>query len=144
MSMIPEFLVAMVATICFSVTFQVSRRHYLDCGLTGAVGWVAYRICVSMLGLSAPIATLIAALPLTVAARLFSIQNKAPVTVYLLCGIFPLVPGAGIYYTAYYFLQNQQALCVEKGIETIKIAVALALGIALVGSLPVPKRWRNR
>ena len=45
-------------------------------------------------------ATFFAALPLTLACRLFAIRFRAPVTLFLLCGIFPLVPGAGIYYTA--------------------------------------------
>ena len=47
-------------------------------------------------------------------------------------------PGAGIYYTAYYFLQGEQELFASKGGETFKIALALALGIALVCSLPLP------
>ena len=48
------------------------------------------------------------------------------------------MPGAGIYYTAYYFLQGEEALFASKGAETFKVALALALGIALVCSLPLP------
>ena len=59
-------------------------------------------------------------------------------TIFLLPGIFPLVPGAGIYYTAYYFLQGEQELFASKGGETFKVALALALGIALICSLPLP------
>ena len=81
---------------------------------------------------------LFAALPLTLACRLFAIRFRAPVTLFLLCGIFPLVPGAGIYYTAYYFLQDLGQQMADKGFETAKIAVALALGIALVSALPLP------
>ena len=54
-------------------------------------------------------------------------------------GIFPLVPGAGIYYTAYYFIQGENALSLANGISTFKVAVALAVGIALVLGLPMPK-----
>ena len=77
-------------------------------------------------------------IPLTLVSRLFAILLKTPVTVFLLTGIFPLVPGAGIYYTAYYFLQGEQELFASKGGETFKVALALALGIALVCSLPLP------
>ena len=59
---------------------------------------------------------------------------------FLLCGIFPLVPGAGIYYTAYYFIFGFSGLMVQKGIETVKVAVAIALGITLVLSLPMGSR----
>lgn len=134
-----QFAVAVVATISFGVTFRVSPRHYLACGLTGAVGWLVYVLCADALAMSAPVATLVAALPLTACARMFAIRHKAPITLFLLCGIFPLVPGAGIYYTAYYFLRNDRMLFANKGVETIKIAVALALGIALVCSIPLKR-----
>ena len=134
-----QFLVAIVATISFGVTFRVPARHYLASGLTGAVGWLVYVLCVDLLALTAPVATLAAALPLTACARFFAIRHKAPITLFLLCGIFPLVPGAGIYYTAYYFLRNDRTLFANKGVETIKIAVALALGIALVCSIPLKR-----
>lgn len=133
-----QFVVAVVATISFGITFHVPKRHYLAGGLTGAVGWMAYILCYDLLSVSAPVAVLIATLPLTLCARFFSVYHKAPVTVFLLPGIFPLVPGAGIYYTAYYFLQGEEVLFASKGAETFKVALALALGIALVCSLPLP------
>ena len=49
-----------------------------------------------------------------------------------------LVPGAGIYYTAYYFIMGDNAMALSKGIETIKIAVAIALAIVFVFSMPNP------
>ena len=135
-----QFVVAVIATISFGITFHVPKRHYLAGGLTGAVGWMVYILCFDLLGVTAPIAVLIATLPLTLCARFFSVCHKAPVTVFLLPGIFPLVPGAGIYYTAYYFIQNENALALAKGISTFKIAVALAIGISLVLCVPIPKR----
>ena len=138
-----QFVVAVVATISFGITFHVPKRHYLAGGLTGAVGWMAYILCYDLLGVSAPVAVLIATLPLTLCARFFSVYHKAPVTVFLLPGIFPLVPGAGIYYTAYYFIQGDNALALSNGISTFKVAVALAVGISLVLSIPLPPRHRS-
>lgn len=140
LSLLCQFVLAMLATISFAIAFQVPRRHHMACGLVGAVGWIVYVLCNTLLGLSAPVSTLIAVLPLTALARLFSITHRAPVTLFLLSGIFPLVPGAGIYYTAYYFIRNDQRLCTNKGIETIKVAIAIALGIAIVCSIPLPRR----
>ena len=139
-----HFVVVVIATISFGITFQVPRRHYLAAGLTGAVGWMVYIFGVELFGMSPAIATLAATLPLTACARFFSINHKAPVTIFLLPGIFPLVPGAGIYYTAYYFLQGKQELFASKGGETFKVALALALGIALVCSVPLPSRHDPR
>ena len=135
-TMLVQFVVAMVATISFGITFQVGRRHYWTCGFVGAVGWTIYIACTALGGMTAPMATLIATLPLAALSRFFAIRHKAPITVFLLTGIFPLVPGAGIYYTAYYFIMGDNAMAVAKGVETFKIAVALAVGIVLVLALP--------
>ena len=77
-------------------------------------------------------ASLLAVIPLTLLARILAITLRTPVTVFLLTGIFPLVPGAGIYYSAYYFIQATTLWRWQNGISTFKIAVALAVGIALV------------
>ena len=122
------FVVAGIATIGFGITFQMPRRHYLACGLTGAVGWMVYIFGVELFSMSPAVATLVATLPLTACARFFSVRHKAPVTIFLLPGI----------YTAYYFLQGEEVLFASKGAETFKVALALALGIALVCSLPLP------
>ena len=131
--------VAFLSTITFAIIFHTPRKEWLCCGFTGAVGWLVYVVCVHF-GLDVATASFFATLALAWFARVFAFWRKAPVTVFLITGIFPLVPGAGIYYTAYYFLRNDRALCTSKGIETLKVAVALALGIAIVCSIPLPKR----
>ena len=100
-------------------------------------------IVLRVFGLESFTASLLAVIPLTLLARIFAIVLKTPVTIFLLAGIFPLVPGAGIYYTAYYFIQGNNALALANGISTFKIAVALAIGIALVLGLPLP-RFKTR
>ena len=105
------------------------------------MGWLVYELAV-LLGANSTTAFLLAVIPLTLLTRVLAILLKAPVTVFLLTGIFPLVPGAGIYYTAYYFIQNNNALALSNGISTFKIAVVLATGIALVLGIPLPHRRR--
>ena len=138
-----QFLLAGTGTLSFAILFACPRRSLPTCALVGAVGWFVYELCV-MLGLDTAAASLLAVIPLTILTRVFAILQKTPVTVFLLSGIFPLVPGAGIYYTAYYFLRDDRTLFLNKGVETLKIALALALGIALVCSLPLPGREHKK
>lgn len=132
-----QFFLAAAGTLSFAILFACPRRCLPYCALVGAVGWLWYEL-LTLLGADAATASLLAVIPLTILTRVFAITQKTPVTVFLLTGIFPLVPGAGIYYTAYYFLQGEQELFARKGGETFKVALALALGIALVCSLPLP------
>ena len=134
-----EVFMAFLGTCCFAVIFCVPPRHYVACGIDGAIGWLVYSLMM-LVQPSTVIATLVAAIPLTLLARVFAITLKAPVTVFLLCGIFPLVPGAGIYYTAYNFIHGDTAAFAAKGIETLKIACALAISISLVVGIPLPQR----
>ena len=133
-----QFVLGGVGTLCFGMLFGIPRKCYLACATTGAVGWLAYELAV-MLGVGAVTANLLAAIPLTLLARIFAVTLKAPVTVFLLSGIFPLVPGAGIYYTAYYFIQNDNVQMAASAADTVKIAAALAISISLVLGLPFPK-----
>ena len=82
------------------------------------------------------VANLAAAFTLTLMARIFAAVERHPVTVYLLAGIFPLVPGAGIYYTSYYFIMHDMEQFASKGAETIIIAGSIVFGIVFGFSLP--------
>ena len=137
-----QFLLAGAGTLSFAVLFASPKRTLPYCGLVGAMGWFIYELAV-LFGLESFAASLLAVIPLTLLARIFAIVLKTPVTIFLLAGIFPLVPGAGIYYTAYYFIQGSNALALSNGISTFKVAVALAIGITLVLSVPIPKKRRN-
>ena len=63
-------------------------------------------------------------------------EYRFPVTIFLISGIFPLVPGAGIYWTVYYLVTEQLGLAVYTGYEAVKAAVAIVLGIVFVFELP--------
>ena len=138
-----QTLLAGAGTLCFGVLFGTQKRRLAACAADGSVAWLVYAL-VLLVHPSVVVATLMAAIVLALLARVFAIEQKAPATVFLLCGIFPLVPGAGIYYTAYYFMQGQNELSAAKGVETLKIALALALGIAIALGIPLPRRRAPR
>lgn len=128
---------AALGTLCFAVLFHVPPRFYFGCACVGGAGWGVY-LAAQALGAGSVSATLAASVPLALLSRLFAVKAKAPATLFLLCGIFPLVPGAGIYYTAYYFVSGQMGLFSLQLAEVIKVALALSVGIAAVLSIPLP------
>ena len=130
-----EFIVAMFATISFAILFNAPRKEVICCGLTGALGWGVY-FGMTQQGTNSVLASLVATLCLTILARGFAVVRKSPVTVYLLPGIFPLVPGAGIYYTAYYLFIGNTEMSGFKGLETLEIAGAIVFGIIFGFGIP--------
>ncbi len=133
--MILQFILAMIATASFAVLFCVPKDQFFFSSLTGALGWISYLIFCE-LGCGVVLASLLATFFLTILSRLFAALLKNPVTLYLVTGIFTLVPGAGIYYTAYYFIMNDMGAFAAKGMETFKIAGAITVGIIFGFSIP--------
>lgn len=135
MTEVMQILAAFTGTIAFSVLFSVPTVHCLLCGITGGFGWGIY-LWAARTFHSPTAATFLATLFLTMLSRYLSVKKKTPTTVFLLCGIFTLVPGAGIYYTAYYAVMGDVAMTLFKGMETVKLAMAIVLGIGVAYSIP--------
>lgn len=132
--MIGQVIAAAIGTIAFSVLFSVPRMYYPYCGLIGGAGWVVY--CTLAGWVSSPEATFFAAVVVILLSRLFAVWERCPVTMFLIPGIFPLVPGAGVYWTSYYIVTDQLDLASETGFVALKVAVAIVLGIVLIFELP--------
>ena len=74
-------------------------------------------------------------------SRAAAVRQKCPATIFLISGIFPLVPGAGIYWTVYYLITEQLRLAVYTGYEAVKVAIAIVLGIVVIFELPQGWFW---
>ena len=135
--LILQVLAASAGTVGFSLLFGVPVRYYTYCGLIGGIGWLVY-LCV-LPGTTATIATFCATVVIILLSRWFAVRKRCPATLFLISGIFPLVPGAGIYWAAYYTITNQLQLALETGYGAVKTAVAIVLGIVVVFELP--EKW---
>ena len=93
--LIAEFFAACVGTIAFALLFQVPRKYYLYCGLAGACGWICYKLILPHT--TEPVSIFFATVLVILLSRSFAVYKRCPVTVFLIAGIFPLVPGSGIY-----------------------------------------------
>ena len=96
---IGQLAAAFLATIAFSVLFHVPKKQYFVCGLTGTLGWLVYLIV--NLKFSNTLACFAATVVIVFCARLFAVWRKVPSNVFMISGIFPIVPGIGIYNTIY-------------------------------------------
>lgn len=130
-----QFIAAFLATVAFAVLVNAPRSEFLCAGITGALGWLVYCLCLRG-GLSAVGASFLAALALAFVSRIFAVARRCPATVFLIGGIFALVPGAGVYYMAYYFIQGDNQTAFASGFGALQVAIALAVGIVLVMALP--------
>lgn len=134
--MIADVCFAVLGTISLSVLVGVPSRYYAYCGVTGGAGWIVFVLAQGPFGLGVGAAALLSSMAVLLLSRFLAIWKRCPVTVFLVSGIFPLVPGAGIYWTVYYIVSGQTQLALHTGYEAVKTAVAIVLGIVLVFELP--------
>lgn len=135
-SLLFQTLAAYLGTAAFAILFGVPRKEYLASGCIGALGWFAYLILTRYAGCSIPIAVSIATTLVCVSSRFAAVWRKCPSTVFLLCGIFPLVPGAGVFWFTYYLLSSAFKLSFTSGFIAGKAAIAIVLGIIIAMELP--------
>lgn len=124
-----------VATASFAIVFHCPKSHLFFAGLTGSFGWVVYAGLIYY-NINTISASFFATIALTYLARILSFKKKSPVTMFLIPGIFPLVPGIGIYQTGYSLFMSDNLSTVQYGVDTLSVAVAMAVGMGLILTLP--------
>lgn len=133
--MLVQLPAAFLGTMAFAVLFGVPRKYYLDCGFCGMMGWLLYLLLVRYTTLSIVGVVFFATALVAFTALSQSMVRKCPVTVFLICGIFPLVPGAGIFWTTYNLVSEQVQAAMQTGFVALKVTVAIAFGILAVAEL---------
>ena len=122
-----------IGCVGFSIYFNIHGFGVLLCAFGGMVTFAAYLIALE-LGVGLIYANLLGGIVASVYAELMARLRHFPAISYLVVALFPLLPGAGIYYTMAYAVQNEMIRFAQKGYQTAAIAAALALGILLVST----------
>ena len=129
-SILESCLFSLVGCLGFAILFNIHGPGGLLCALGGMLSWAVYLIVVRT-GHSDILAYFWSALFASVYSETMARIRKYPAISYLLVSIFPLIPGAGAYYTMNYAVRGEMGLFASEGMHTIAIAGVLAVGILL-------------
>lgn len=125
---------AFLSVYFFTMLIEVPKRYAFYASLVGGVNWWVYLIVLENLE-SSMMASFFASLAVAVLSQVFARIQKTPVTVFLVAGILPTVPGAAIYRSVYYFIHNNSNQCTYYLLQTLQIAGAIAMAIFITDSL---------
>ena len=131
-----ELIPAALGTVAFAVLFSIPKKYYPHCAAIGAAGWLLYRVMTEMAGTSVFEGTFLATALVVLLSRFASVMERCPATIFVTAGIFPLVPGAGIYWSAYYLVTNEFQLAAVNGFSALQTIVGIVLGIVFIFELP--------
>lgn len=131
-----ELIPAALGTAAFALLFSIPQKYFPHCGAMGAAGWLLYRVLTEMAGSGVFEATFFATALVVLLSRFASVMERCPATVFITAGIFPLVPGAGIYWASYYLVTTQFDLAASSGFTALQGMMGIVLGIVVVFELP--------
>ncbi|CAM3931462.1 threonine/serine exporter family protein [Cohnella lubricantis] len=128
LELLEQLATSFVASAGFAVLFNVPGRNICYCGLVGMAGWAVY---VVLLHLQADpiVATLAASFAVTVLSQLLAKLCRAPIILFSVSGIVPLVPGGVAYDAMRNVVQNHYDIAVQKAFEVFMLSGAIAFGL---------------
>lgn len=133
-----SFLMMCAATwigcIGFAILFNIHGPGGVLCALGGVLTWVVYDLTIRF-GSSEIVAYFWGAIFASAYAETMARIRKYPAISYLVVSIFPLIPGAGVYYTMNYAVRGDMEMFAQQGMYTAAIAGVMAVGILLVSTL---------
>ncbi|MBR5488079.1 MAG: threonine/serine exporter family protein [Firmicutes bacterium] len=133
-SLFGEFIFAFLGTLGFTFIFNVPLRHIPIASFVGGAGWVVFQIADAM-GCGVAIACFFGACTVGLTSDIASKVYKEAATIFVIPGVLPLVPGAGTYYTMLAVIEGNLDQAAAKGIETLAMAGAIALGLLVMGTV---------
>ncbi len=125
---------SLIGCIGFSILFNIHGPGGLLCALGGVVTWVALDLILNVGG-DEMFAYFAAAFFASAYAEVMARVRKYPAISYLVVSLFPLIPGAGIYYTMYYAVHGNMERFAAEGTRTAAIAGVMAVGVLLVSTI---------
>ena len=131
--MLLETAGSFLAVVAFCFILNTPRRHILFAGLTGAAGWALYLV-LEMRLMNTGAATFISGCLVSLCAQLLARFLKTPVTVFVIPGILPLVPGAGMYHIVDSMLRSD-GMTSYYVTQTLVAAGMIAMSIIVVDGL---------
>ena len=132
---------AFLAIFSFAIILEIPKKYLSYAGLVGAIGWFSYLISIEG-GANDILATFLSAVSIAFVSHIFARVFKTPVTIFLIPGIIPLVPGTGMYQIAFAIVKNEYYKVETYFLNTLQLAGMIALGIIIVDAvfqLGIPK-----
>ena len=128
------FVSSMLGGVGFGALLSAPRKAILWSGFLGAVGYLAYWLCLQG-GIAETAAMFLGALAASIGTQIAARRFKMIATVFVTIAILPMVPGLGLYRAMSALAQGALASGGAIAAHTMALIVMIALGIALGATL---------
>ena len=129
-----ELVTAFLGSMGFALLFHVRREKLLLASLGGLLAWAVYLLAGYWSGEDV-VRYFTSAVVLTVYGETMARVVKCPATLFIITAAVPLIPGGSLYHTMKFFMEGNFNACSVQGLNTVLLAVSIAVGILFPTSL---------
>lgn len=134
MNPVLQVFMGAIGTFGFCVTFHLRGKKLFLATLSGALSWTVCLLLGNVFD-AEPVRYFFSAIFVAAYAEVFARILKTPATTFLIPGIIPHIPGGALYHTMRFALDRQWSDCLSRAAYTLKLALALALGMIVILSV---------
>lgn len=125
-----QLLMALLGSLGFALLFKIRNKLLPAAAVGGFINWGAYLLFCQVTDIAFLAcfgAAAVSVIYCEIAARIL----KAPITLFLVPSIVPLVPGSSLFYTMSSIVRNDWTAAKHFGLLTTEFALGIAAGICL-------------
>lgn len=141
--MLLQIIGSFLAVVSFCVLLGAPRKYLPYAGIIGALGWALF-ILLQEYSFSMGSATFFSGCLICLCSQFLARLLKTPVTVFVISGILPLVPGAGMYHIAFSIMHSNSVMTSYYVTQTLTVAGMIAVSIIVVDSIFKLIPWRSK
>ena len=131
---IMQIFAAFIGSFGFAILYNIRGKKLAFAALAGLLSWSLFLILEFMVE-SEPIRYFIVSAATTLYSEIMARVLKTPTTTFITTALIPLIPGGSLYYTMANAFEGNLESFVSNGIITLKLAMALALGVVVVTAI---------
>jgi Uncharacterized conserved protein len=132
--LLKDFFICIAAVVFYSMLMNLPKNLIVYASVISGIGYVIYDL-LKHFAENEIFGYFIATLVIAVFGEAMARIKKTPSTLFVFPAIIPLVPGIGLYQTMLHLVRNEYEAAVSQGVQTVFIAGAMAVSIAIINVL---------
>lgn len=129
-----HMIFSFIAAVSFGILCNVPKRSVIAGGLIGTIGWISYIELISR-GFGVFLSSFTSAALLAFAAQAAASKFRLPITVYVVPGLVPIVPGITFYEALRKLFAGSNSISGTGIVQVVFGAAGIACGIAIADVL---------
>lgn len=126
-----QILSGFVGSMGFAILFNIRGKRLLAASIGGLLCWTLYILLNRVIN-NGVITYFVASGLITVYAEIMARALKSPTTTFIVTSLVPMIPGGSLYYTMVSVFKTNEGDFIQRAVQTLELAAALALGVVVV------------